>query len=96
MQKLTSQEVLLKLKELNDWQLSNNGIEKNFLFNDFNQAFGFITQVALLAEKMNHHPEWSNVYNKVHIRLNTHDVNGISDLDFKMATRIEELLKDIK
>ncbi|GCC33052.1 pterin-4-alpha-carbinolamine dehydratase [Chiloscyllium punctatum] len=67
-----------------------DAIYKEFIFKNFNQAFGFMTKVALQAEKMDHHPEWFNVYNKVHITLSTHDCGGLSERDIKMATFIEE------
>lgn len=66
-----------------------DAISKTFKFADFNEAFGFMTRVALLADKMDHHPEWFNVYNKVEITLTTHDVDGLSELDHKMALFIE-------
>ncbi|HVA98115.1 MAG TPA: 4a-hydroxytetrahydrobiopterin dehydratase [Bacteroidia bacterium] len=72
------------------WKEENNRLKKNFSFDNFSEAFAFITQVALLAEKMNHHPEWSNIYNQVSIQLYTHEVgNKITDLDRKMATEID-------
>ncbi len=64
-----------------------------FMFKDFNEAWGFMSRVALLAEKINHHPEWFNVYNRVNITLSTHDCQGLSQRDIKMATFMEELLK---
>ncbi len=80
-----------KLKDLKDWSLQNDGIEKKFEFKNFSQALGFIVQIGILAEKANHHPELFNVYNKVNIRLTTHDANGITDKDFDLATEIEKL-----
>ena len=80
------------LESLKDWHFKENGIEKQFLFKNFTHALGFIVKVGLLAEKMNHHPEFFNVYNKVNIRLTTHDASGLSDLDFKLATQIEALI----
>lgn len=68
-----------------------DAIAKTFVFADFSQAFGFMTRVALLAERMNHHPEWSNVWRKVTITLTTHDAGGLSDLDVKMASAIDAL-----
>lgn len=80
------------LKKLAGWAFKNDGIEKDFAFKDFVEAFGFMAQLAILAEKHNHHPEQFNVYNKVHIRLSTHDAGGLTDLDFQLATEIEQLL----
>lgn len=80
------------LDNLLDWEFNNDGIEKKFVFKNFNQALGFIVQVGILAEKANHHPELFNVYNKVNIRLSTHDANGLTDKDFNLAKGIELLL----
>ena len=75
------------------WKEQNNQLVKEFEFKDFVEAFAFMTKVALLAEKHNHHPEWSNVYNKVEIRLSTHDSgNVITDKDRKLAAAIENAL----
>lgn len=81
------------LKDLKDWGFNNKGIEKKFVFKNFSQALGFIVQVGLLAEKQNHHPELFNVYNKVDIRLSTHDADGLTDKDFDLAKEIEKLLQ---
>ena len=81
-----------KLKDLPNWHFENNGIEKKFQFRNFTEALGFIVQVGILAEKANHHPELFNVYNKVNIRLTTHDANGLTDKDFDLATNIDKLL----
>ncbi|MBL8685975.1 MAG: 4a-hydroxytetrahydrobiopterin dehydratase [Alphaproteobacteria bacterium] len=83
------------LVNLPGWALeeSSKAIRKIFIFADFNQAWAFMSRIALVAEQMNHHPEWSNVYNKVEIRLTTHDCNDISIRDIEMATRIESFLK---
>ena len=72
-----------------------DAIRKEFLFKDFNQAFGFMTRVALKAEKMDHHPEWFNVYNKVQITLSTHDCSGLSDNDVQLANFIETAAESI-
>jgi 4a-hydroxytetrahydrobiopterin dehydratase len=80
------------LKDLKDWTFNNGGIEKKFVFKNFSQALGFIVQVGLLAEKQSHHPELFNVYNKVNIRLSTHDANGVTDKDFDLAKVIEKLI----
>ena len=74
------------------WQRVDNTLQRNFLFDDFVVAFGFMTRVALLPEHRNHHPEWSNVYNRVSITLTTHDTGGLSDLDIDMAQAIDALL----
>lgn len=74
------------------WEEIDNALERSFVFKNFVEAFGFMTQVALLAEKANHHPWWSNVYNKVTIRLNTHDAGGmVTDLDRNLAQMIDKL-----
>lgn len=90
---LTDIEQELKKRKLKDWQIIEHGIEREFQFNDFIQAFGFMSQVAIIAEKANHHPEWSNVYNKVKIRLTTHDANGITIKDLDLATQISAYLQ---
>lgn len=80
------------LKLLVSWQYKNTGIEKEFAFTNFSEAFAFMTRVALLCETENHHPEWCNVYNKVHIRLNTHSENAVTDKDISLAKKIDALL----
>ena len=80
------------LENLPNWEFKNNGIEKQFEFKNFTQALGFIVQLGVYAEKQNHHPELFNVYNKVNIRLTTHDANGVTDKDFELATLIEKLV----
>ncbi|CAH2045238.1 unnamed protein product, partial [Iphiclides podalirius] len=86
---------LLKPLIQDGWKIQSNrdAIEKEFNFKDFNEAFGFMTRVALLAEKMDHHPEWFNVYNKVKVTLSSHDVNGLSKRDVRMATFMDKLVK---
>ncbi|MCD2325130.1 4a-hydroxytetrahydrobiopterin dehydratase [Sphingomonas sp. IC-56] len=82
------------LATLTGWQHEpgRDAITRRFTFADFNQAFGFMTRVALLAEKADHHPEWSNVWNRVDILLTTHDAGGLSQRDVDMARAIEGLL----
>ncbi|TKK70234.1 4a-hydroxytetrahydrobiopterin dehydratase [Ilyomonas limi] len=76
------------------WQEKDNALHQSFTFKDFSEAFAFMTRVALLAEKMNHHPNWSNVWNKVEIMLNTHDAGDtITDKDRQLAKAIDELVK---
>lgn len=76
----------------NKWFVVDNGIEKKLEFKSFVEAFGFMSKVAILAEKNNHHPEWFNVYNKVDVRFSTHDSGGITEKDFKMAQLINDLI----
>lgn len=75
------------------WKEEDNKLKRTFTFKDFSEAFGFMTRVALLAEQMNHHPEWSNVWNRVSISLCTHDAGGVvTDKDIKLADEIDKLL----
>lgn len=90
--KLSAGEIASRLAEVPSWELVDGKLHKTFRFPSFAKAFGFMTSVALVAEAMNHHPEWSNVYNRVTIALVTHDVEGLSALDFTLATRIDKLL----
>lgn len=69
-----------------------DALEKTFVFKNFVEAFGWMTRVALFAEKWNHHPEWSNVYKTVQVTLSTHDAGGLTDLDVKLASKMEQLL----
>ena len=98
--KLSEQEIQQQLVAVNSeleqdkyWKIENGKLVKTFVFKNFIQAFGWMTQVAMHSEKLIHHPEWFNVWNKVEVALTTHDVGGISDLDFKMIKRMENLLK---
>jgi 4a-hydroxytetrahydrobiopterin dehydratase len=81
------------LARLPDWALSADGlaISREWVFADFVAAFGFMARVAILAEKQDHHPEWSNVYNRVSIRLTTHDAGGLSQRDTRLALAIDAL-----
>jgi len=79
------------LDNLKNWNYNNNGIEKHFEFKNFSEALAFMVRVGLLAEKMDHHPEWSNVYNKVDIRLSTHSAGGLTDKDFNLAKSIDKI-----
>lgn len=89
--KLSEQEVDAALKSLKGWSAVNRKLHKEFTFKDFVRAFGFMSSVALIAEKMNHHPDWSNVYNKVVIELTTHDLGGISSFDIEFASKVDAL-----
>ena len=90
-QKLNDAEIQQQLQNATGWSLVNGKLHREFACKDFAAAFGKMTQVALVAEGMNHHPEWFNVWNKVVIDLNTHSVKGISNLDFQLAAKINEI-----
>ncbi len=88
---LNSEQIQALENTLPKWEVQENKIIRLFKFDNFVDAFGFMTQVAILSEKMNHHPEWSNVYSKVKIELTTHDEGGISILDIELASAIDNL-----
>ncbi len=92
-EQLTGAERTQALDDLSEWSLRQDGlaISRDFKFKNFSQAWGFMSRVALIAEKMDHHPEWSNVYNSVSITLTTHDAGGLSERDVKMAGKIDKL-----
>lgn len=92
-QKLTAEARKAALARLPGWAdaQGRDAIVKKFTFKDFNQAFGFMTRAALVAEKMDHHPEWFNVYKTVEVTLSTHDAGGVTDLDIKLAEAMERL-----
>ena len=81
------------LAGLESWAAADgrDAIVKTFTFGDFNAAFGFMTRVALMADKLDHHPEWSNVYNRVEVLLATHDADGVTALDVKLATFMDQI-----
>jgi 4a-hydroxytetrahydrobiopterin dehydratase len=91
--KLSEKEIQHEISKLDGWKVVGGKVNKTFEFKDFVQAFGFMTRVAMEAEKMNHHPEWFNVYNRVRIDLVTHDVSGISNYDVKLAKTIDKVAK---
>lgn len=91
MKAFTEEAVKKELSELKNWKFADNGIEKKFKFSDFSTALSFIVQVGLLAEKNNHHPELFNVYNKVNIRLTTHDADGVTKMDIDLAKSINKI-----
>ena len=88
---LTADEIETLLADLTGWALSQDGlaIEKTFHFGNFNAAFGWMTRAAIKAEKLDHHPEWFNVYNRVEVRLTTHDKNGLTTLDADLAKAMD-------
>ncbi|CAN5879141.1 4a-hydroxytetrahydrobiopterin dehydratase [soil metagenome] len=81
-----------EIKELTGWEKVENKISKNFKFKDFIEAFSFVTRIAIISEKMNHHPDITISFNSVHIDLTTHDINSISKNDIILARKIEELI----
>lgn len=89
-EKLGSAAVAEELRALDGWVLASDGlsISRSFVFKNFSEAFAFMTRVAMAAEKIDHHPDWSNVYKTVDVRLNTHDAGGLTELDFKLAKRM--------
>ena len=92
-QKLSGEARAAALAKLSGWSeiKDRDAIMKRFQFKDFNEAFGFMTRAALVAEKLDHHPEWFNVYNKVDVTLSTHDAGGLTDLDIRLAEAMEKL-----
>lgn len=93
---LTVDDIQKKLFSLNEgkeipWIFKETFLEKQFKFADFQQAFGFMTMCAIYCEKVNHHPEWSNIYNCVDVRLSTHEVKGVSERDFDLAKKMDTL-----
>ena len=89
--KLTNAEINAQLEGISGWTVENEKLHKEFQFDSFVEAFGFMASVALIAESMNHHPEWFNVYNRATVDLATHDARGISALDFELAKKIDAL-----
>jgi 4a-hydroxytetrahydrobiopterin dehydratase len=92
-QKLAGNERTSALAKLTGWTEAKgrDAISKKFTFKDFNEAFGFMTRAALVAEKMDHHPEWFNVYKTVEVTLSTHDAGGVTELDVKLAQAMDKI-----
>jgi 4a-hydroxytetrahydrobiopterin dehydratase len=94
MKPFTEQEVKEFLtNNLKDWSLENNSLNREFKFKSFVEAFSFMTAIALVAEKLDHHPDWSNSYNKVSISLTNHEAKGITQLDFDLAKTIDSIFE---
>lgn len=89
--KMTSEQIAEALNGLEGWSLSEGKLHRTFQFADFNTAWGFMSRVALVAEKMDHHPEWFNVYGVVRVDLSTHDAGGVTELDAALARRMNEI-----
>ena len=92
--KLSDPEIRIRLQTLPDWELADGKLRREFVFRDFVAAFGFMSQVALTAEKMDHHPEWSNIYNRVVVELQTHDAGGLTALDFELALAASDVMNE--
>ena len=92
MMRLSSEEISEELKNLPGWSIKDEKLHKDFEFDDFNQAFGFMTRAAMHIEKLNHHPEWFNVYNKLTVDLMTHDAGGITQNDIELAKFLNSLV----
>jgi len=97
-QQMDATAIGVELDQLNDgaeerWQLAGDRLQRTFVFANFVEAFGFMTRAAIHAEKMNHHPEWSNVYKTVEVELTTHEAGGITELDFELAKKMNRLAR---
>jgi 4a-hydroxytetrahydrobiopterin dehydratase len=90
-EKLSDREIAKALTKLDGWSLETGKLSRNFKFANFVEAFGFMTRAAIEAEKMDHHPEWFNVYGKVGVQLVTHSADGITNLDVELATKMNAL-----
>jgi len=88
--KLSEKEISAELSKLNGWRVVNGNLHRVFEFKDFSAAFGFMTRVAMAAEKMDHHPDWSNTWNKVTVDLSTHSAGGLTKNDFELAGKMQQ------
>jgi 4a-hydroxytetrahydrobiopterin dehydratase len=91
--RLSDEQIKTELTGLSGWSVVNGKLHKDFIFDDFVEAFGFMTRAAIHIEKMNHHPEWFNVYNKLSVDLTTHDAGGITQNDIVLASTLNSLKK---
>jgi len=94
--RLSDEEIQQRLGELPGWTLARGKLRRELRFGDFIEAFGFMSRLALVAEKMDHHPEWSNVYDRVVIELQTHDAAGITEQDFRLARAASRLAENAR
>lgn len=90
-QTLSQEDIAARLGDLPGWTIADDKLRREFKFKNFVEAFGFMTSAAIEAERMDHHPEWSNVYNKVVVELTTHSAGGITELDFELAEKMSNL-----
>jgi 4a-hydroxytetrahydrobiopterin dehydratase len=91
---LSPEEIADRLGELPGWTFSGGALRREFVFSDFSEAFAFMTRVALAAEKMDHHPDWSNVWSRVSVSLSTHDAGGVTELDVRLAEVMQRMMKN--
>lgn len=96
MKRLTDNEIDYNLTTLKGWSLDDNRIVKSFVFKDFKVAIGAMVKIGEVAEELSHHPDWYNSYNKLNIKLSTHDAGGLTMKDFELAQRIEEIINTSK
>ena len=94
MERLNEQQINEKLEQYPDWELVENGLETTLEFESFRDCFSIMNRIAFEVEDQNHHPEWFNVYNKLSIRLSTHDAQGVTDKDFKLLAAIEAIISN--
>ncbi|MCX2719942.1 4a-hydroxytetrahydrobiopterin dehydratase [Lentiprolixibacter aurantiacus] len=94
MEKLTSAQIEERIKEIPGWNYTGKAIETNLKFKDFREAFAVMTRIAFECEALNHHPDWKNVYNQLHIALNTHDAQGITEKDFQLAHAVQDIISN--
>ncbi len=92
MKKLSKESILEQMGKLGGWKYIDGALETTFTFKDFKEAFSTMTKIAFECEAQNHHPDWTNVYNTLRIRLNTHDANGVTHKDFDLADSIEKIV----
>lgn len=93
MKKMTTQEIEERLDQLDGWDYTDKAIQTTFEFADFKETFSIMTRIAFECEAQNHHPEWTNVYKTLTIRLSTHDADGVTEKDFKLAATIENIIE---
>jgi 4a-hydroxytetrahydrobiopterin dehydratase len=89
--KLSKHDIAARLRELDGWGVVKGHLHREFIFKNFTQAFGFMKRVALAADRMDHHPDWSNAYNKVTVDLSTHSAGGLTKNDFELAGKIQKI-----
>lgn len=90
-QRLEAETIEAALREIDAWQVKGGRLHREFVFADFKAAFDFMTRVSVVAEELDHHPDWSNVYNRVRVDLYTHDVGGLTELDLKLARTMNRI-----